>query len=351
MELPILPVDIGIPYEQALVIYTARLIAARFLLTGNPKGLYDDATVRVSIKNICLNVISQCIRIRPEILEISLKFMQSEKLQEKCAFEMASDRQSPLQIPSDSSSNVGQDYEHLEVITTVEQPLSTDVPRKSSFTQLDVFRMDDGNEAPLLEIIDDHFGKSPNDFNFTATTTSTTMTRSADPILFSKSEDTSNSSPIMKTKKDKLSTSEILGVDTKLRGFVEITNADEDMPPEMLPPKPPKRTKTFRKSQKYNNAKKNELNYGSSTTIMGGIQYLQDILYFYNHEDPILRAGVQSIIGQYCRSNQAGLIGSSRVNLQYLLAILCMVSIFYGFLFALQVGKLLDRNSSVTIQQ
>ncbi|XP_061397578.1 uncharacterized protein LOC133333280 [Musca vetustissima] len=326
-EMPLIPVDIGTAHEQPLVTYTARLIAARFLLAGNPKGLYDDSTVRVSIKNICLNVISQCVRLRPEILEISLKFMQSEKLIEKVMIEStidpSIDRQSPLQIPSDSSSNIGQDYEHLEVITTVESSLASDVPRKSSFTHLDVFRVDDNNEGPLLEIIDDHFGKSSNDFNFTATTTSTTMTRSADPVLFSKTEETSNSSPIMRTKKDKLSTSEIIGVDTKVKGFVEITKADEDTPPEMTPPRPPKRTKTFRKSNRYNNLKKNDVVDGASTTN-GGIQYMQDILYLYNHEDPILRAGVQNIIGHYCRSNQAGLVGKSNINLQYLLAILCM---------------------------
>lgn len=318
-------------YEQTFIFYTARLIAARFLLTGRRKGLYDDTAVRVSIKNICLNVIAQCVRLCPEILEISLKFMPSEKLQPKSLEEtsLVSEHQSPFQIPSETSSNVGQDYEHLEVTTTIEPTL--EIPRKASFTQLDIFGGDDSNEGPLLEIIDDHFGKSSSDFNFTTTATATTnMTRSADPILFSKTETTSNSSPIMKTKKDILSTSEIIRMDNKFKDFVEITKADEDIPPNMTPPRPPKRTKTFRKSRAEMEAKKTA---AASSTVEYmpanlGVQFLHDILYFYTHEDPILRAGIQIIIGQYCRSNQAGLNGEAKINLQYLLAILCTVSLF-----------------------
>ncbi|XP_013101721.2 uncharacterized protein LOC106083330 [Stomoxys calcitrans] len=318
IDIPQLPVDIGCIYEQTLLCYTARLIAARFLLTGGRKGLYDDSSVKVSIKSICLNIISQCVRLRSEILEISLKFMQSERPQPKEveSVVIVSNRQSPTQIPSDSSSNVGQDYEHLEVTTV--SPDTAEVPRKTAFPQLDVFRMEDNNEDPLLEIIDDHFGKSTSDFNFTSPSVFN-MSRSADPVLFSKTDkDTSKSSPIMKTKRDKLSTSEIISV----KGFVEITKADEDIPPEMLPPKPPKRTKTFRKNKAESEARKNALL--GATVSANDIQFLHDILLYYNHEDPILRAGIQTIIGQYCRSNQAGLVGDAKINLQYLLAILCV---------------------------
>ncbi|XP_075150769.1 huntingtin isoform X2 [Haematobia irritans] len=323
IEIPSLPVDIGSMYEQTLLSYTARLIAARFLLTGGSGGLYDDSTVRVSIKSICLNVIAQCVRLRSEILEISLKCMASEKPLPQKDVEITSlveGRHSPVQIPSDSSSNIGQDYEHLEVNTVAPSDLIENT-RKSSFTQLDVFRMDD-NEGPLLEIIDDHFGKSSSDFNFTTPNTTCNMTRSADPVLFSKTDkDMTKNSPLMKTKKDKLSTSEIIGADYRLKGFVEITKADEDMPPDMLPPKPPKRTKTFRKSKLESELRK--LKTGSQVPV-NDTQFLHDILYYYNHEDPILRAGIQIIIGQYCRSNQAGLVGDTKINLQYLLAILCM---------------------------
>ncbi|XP_065372443.1 uncharacterized protein htt isoform X2 [Calliphora vicina] len=312
-----LNVDIGSLYEQSLIYYTARLITARFLLTDSSSGLYDDTTIRVSIKSVCLNVIAQCVRVCPEILAITVKFMEFEKPKDKVAENLTTDiseSNSPLQIASDSSSNIGQDYEHLEVVST----FNTEVPRKSSFSQLDVFRMDNDNEAPLLEIIDDYFGKSTTDFNFIQPTTK--MTQSADPVLFTKTEERLKKSPLLKTKKD-LTSSEIISSDTKLRDFVEITKAEEDMPPlDMAPPKPPKRTKTIRKSKREADQTLYNLNRNNSNAK----QFLYEILFYYNHEDPILRAGVQTIIGHYCRSTQAGLCMDSNINLQYLLAILCM---------------------------
>ncbi|KNC31562.1 hypothetical protein FF38_12739 [Lucilia cuprina] len=307
-----LSVDIGSIYEQSLIYYTARLISARFLLTGYPSGLYDDSTVRVSIKSVCLNVMGQCVRLCPEVLEISLKFMEFEKPKEKVIAKPSTDiseSNSPLQIPSDNSSNIGQDYEHLEVVT--------EAPRKSSFSQLDVFRMDD-NEAPLLEIIDDYFGKSSTDFNFSQPAPK--MTQSADPVLFTKTEERLKKSPLLKTKKD-LTTSEIISSDSKLKGFVEITKAEEDMPPtDMAPPKPPKRTKTIRKTKKEAELTQQNLNKNYTNAK----QFHYEILFYYKHEDPILRAGIQIIIGHYLRSTQAGLCMNSNINLQYLLAILCM---------------------------
>ncbi|XP_046806711.1 uncharacterized protein LOC111675673 isoform X2 [Lucilia cuprina] len=307
-----LSVDIGSIYEQSLIYYTARLISAKFLLTGYPSGLYDDSTVRVSIKSVCLNVMGQCVRLCPEVLEISLKFMEFEKPKEKVIAKPSTDiseSNSPLQIPSDNSSNIGQDYEHLEVVT--------EAPRKSSFSQLDVFCMDD-NEAPLLEIIDDYFGKSSTDFNFSQPAPK--MTQSADPVLFTKTEERLKKSPLLKTKKD-LTTSEIISSDSKLKGFVEITKAEEDIPPiDMAPPKSPKRTKTIRKTKKEAELTHQNLNKNCANAK----QFLYEILFYYKHEDPILRAGIQIIIGHYLRSTQAGLCMNSNINLQYLLAILCM---------------------------
>lgn len=313
-----LNVEIGSLYEQTLIFYTARLIAARFLLSpSSANGLYDDSTIRVSIKSVCLNVIAQCVRVCPDILEITVKFMEFEKPKEKIPETLTTDiseSNSPQQIQSDSSSNIGQDYEHLEV--------TTEVTRKSSFSQIDVFRMDD-NEAPLLEIIDDHFGKSTTDFNFTQPPNK--MSQSADPVLFTKTEERLKKSPVMKTKKD-LTTSEIIASESKLKGFVEITKAIEDMPPEdMAPPKPPKRTKTIRKSKR----EAESIHYNLNKCNVNAKQFLYEILFYYNHEDPILRAGIQTIIGHYIRSTQAGLCGNTNLNLQYLLAILCMVRTFY----------------------
>ncbi|GBP16985.1 hypothetical protein EVAR_70436_1 [Eumeta japonica] len=89
----------------------------------------------------------------------------------------------------------------------------------------------------------------------------------------------------------------------------------------MAPPKPPKRTKTIRKSKR-----EAELTQNNLYKLLGNArQFIYEVLFYYNHDDPILRAGVQAIIGHYCRSTKAGLYASSTLNLQYLLAILCVI--------------------------
>ena len=253
--------------------------------------------------------------------------MEFEKPKEKVIEQSTADvreTHSPLQIPSDASSNIDQEYEHLEAVVLPTLTAGEAAKRKTSFTQLDVFRSDD-LDAPLLDIIDDHFGKSNTDFNFTQP--STKMTRSADPVLFTKAEDRAKRSPLMKTKKD-LTSSEIITSESKLKDFVEITKAEEDTPPvDMAPPKPPKRTKTIRKSKREAELMQYKLNnFTAQDANINAIQCIYEVLFYYNHEDPILRAGVQTIIGHYIRSTQANLCIKSQVKLQYLLAILCMVS-------------------------
>lgn len=262
--------------------------------------------------------------------------MESEKPKERVIEKSRIDvkeTQSTLPIPSDTSSNIDQDYEHLEAIVLPQFHGEHAAKRKTSFTQLEVFCNDDC-DVPLLDIIDDHFGKSNTDIYLTQSLTK--MTRSADPVLFNKSEDRVKRSHLMKTKAD-LTSSEIITSDTKLKCFVEMTKAKEDTPPaDMAPPKPPKRTKTikkFKKEAEFMQYKLNNLN--TSNTNSNALQCLYEVLFYYNHEDPVLRTGVQTIIGHYIRSTQAKLCVNSQVNLQYLLAILCMVSCIHNLIFFL----------------
>lgn len=61
-------IPIGTALDQPLVRYTARLVTSRFLLTGTPGHLISNNTVRVSIKNLALLVLSGCVRLDPEVL-------------------------------------------------------------------------------------------------------------------------------------------------------------------------------------------------------------------------------------------------------------------------------------------
>ncbi|KAL9892588.1 huntingtin isoform 3-T3 [Glossina fuscipes fuscipes] len=300
---PQLPVDIGSMYVQSLIFYTARLISARFLLTGSLYSRRNDSNVRVSIKSISLNVLSQCVRLNPEILQIPLKFMSSEII--TCVTKTSEDNDRC------GMSNIEQGCEHLSASDSGGNTLDgTDFVRRSSFSsQLNVLKTE-AEEVTLLEIKDDHFGKSSNDFNFNPV-----IAKSADPVLFKSSKEVYDERKSLESKKKILSTSHIDDLD-------EFSNVDKDTIPIILPPKPPKRVKSLRKSKIIENAREREFPDNIKWKA-DGTQCLSDMLYLYNHHDPILRAGIQNIIGNYLLSNQVGLVVDMKINLQYLLAILC----------------------------
>uniref|UniRef100_A0A1B0B3C5 Huntingtin n=1 Tax=Glossina palpalis gambiensis TaxID=67801 RepID=A0A1B0B3C5_9MUSC len=301
---PQLPVDIGSMYVQSLIFYTARLISARFLLTGSLYSRHNDSNVRVSIKSISLNVLSQCVRLNPEILQIPLKFMSSEII--TCVTKTSEDNDRC------GMSNIEQGCEHLSASDSGGNTLDgTDFIRRSSFSsQLNVLKTE-AEEVALLEIKDDHFGKSSNDFNFNSV-----IAKSADPVLFKCSKEVYDERKSLESKKKILSTSHIDDLD-------EFSNVDKDTIPIILPPKPPKRVKSLRKSKIIENAREREFPDNIKWKA-DGTQCLSDMLYLYNHHDPILRAGIQNIIGNYLLSNQVGLVVDMKINLQYLLAILCV---------------------------
>lgn len=300
-----MPVDIGSMYDQSLIFYTARLISARFLLTGSLYSRHNDSNVRVSIKSISLNVLSQCVRLNPEILQIPLKFMPSEIITE-CVTKTSEDKDRCVK------SNIEQDCEHLSASDSGGNTLDgTDFIRRSSFSsQLNVLKTE-AKEIALLEIKDDHFGKSSNDFNFNSM-----IAKSADPVLLKSSKEEYDERKSLESKRKILSTSNIDGLD-------QFSNVDKDTIPIIIPPKPPKRVKSLRKSKIIENAREFSDNIKWKTD---DTQCLSNMLYLYNHHDPILRAGIQSIIGNYLLSNQVGLVVDMKINLQYLLAILCAVS-------------------------
>ncbi|XP_058837591.1 huntingtin [Topomyia yanbarensis] len=64
---------IGSIHDQNLLEYVVRLIASRFLLGGTPHSLVSDFAVRVSVKTMALQIVAQCVQLRPELLLLSLE--------------------------------------------------------------------------------------------------------------------------------------------------------------------------------------------------------------------------------------------------------------------------------------
>ncbi|XP_055610862.1 huntingtin isoform X2 [Uranotaenia lowii] len=64
---------IGSIHDQNILDYTTRLIASKFLLSGSPRGLVPDYVARVSVKSMALQILGQCVQLRPEVLLLPLE--------------------------------------------------------------------------------------------------------------------------------------------------------------------------------------------------------------------------------------------------------------------------------------
>lgn len=347
--------DIGEVYKQPLIVYTARLVSVRFLLTGRSKGLFSDSTVRVSVKSAALGVLAQCVRLVPDILRMPLKYTLSNINVSTNESDFSANGS-----PKKSTAiwkNFRNPKKYCEWPTKVDSHAfvssDADVRRRklslhttpSSVTTLE---MTSGNGMPLLEMHEDHFGSNP--LQATSTTDSS-MTRSAEPVI-----------PSNKIASEGLISSQF--------GMEMISMSEKEQMP-LLPPKPPKRMKLVRKNklrleeekklEQRNPMKSNVLSEGKEyqhqsrlsskqkvNILENSPQYIIDVLHFYNHEDPIIRSGIQQIIGNYISpalfttSSKRGL---APLQLQYLLAILCKVSTLTFILFFSSSFKLFTKNT------
>ncbi|KAH8347290.1 hypothetical protein KR059_008274 [Drosophila kikkawai] len=288
----LISVKIGSIMEQSLVYYTARLVAARFLLSGQAAGLQPDSVCRVSIKSLSLAVIAQCVRLAPRVLQLTVEISDQElQLLEQTSCHTESGDSTQVSSPQSSdNSQVGGEKQRVD----------------SPLMQTEV-----EDNLLLLDIKDDHFGAStcPAYLQQPAPT----LTRSADASVLLLGE-SSASQPAKKTaKEDKLSKSEIIG------SSFHPTVAVEDVPPLSLPPRPPKRTKSTRSRSGINGVMSTA---GSSQTPI--CQALSDVLLYHDHCDPILRGGVQQVVGFFLQSSGAGLYLELQrgLGLQHLLAVL-----------------------------
>lgn len=239
-------INIGSIGNQPLIYYTVRLIASKFLLVGVPYKLIDDCDVRVSIKNLSLAVIGHCVALCPRTLLLSLQYNGPESLH----FDHESDSEESVCSNSDKGS-----------------------PSKTKAN----------TEPPdQLNIKDDHFGensKVPNtyfDFFFP-------LSKSADNVLLSRlNSDNIGGENVRRTQKligdlsDLLSKSDI--IESKPYKGLDVT-ADTSL-------------------------NSNEKSVSSQALIQsltedGSLQFVEDVFLFWNHTDPILRANVQLLTGNF----------------------------------------------------
>ncbi|XP_069961794.1 uncharacterized protein htt isoform X2 [Bactrocera oleae] len=341
-----LSLKIGTPFEQSLVRYTARLIAARFLLAGQASVLLTDTQIRISIKSLSLSVLAHCVRFDPEVLQLPLEITarelldvskQSPVLGATATIQTSSKSSSASASPqsdddvSGSSSNLGKDYEHLDAV---------DFIKSSSAQPITAALNDLPAELQLLEIKDDHFGKSTCDYLLHSTTE---LSKSADPVLMPQQIRDTPGKRVTDHPQQPLSKSEIIASKTLQKQQPQrapnqsqlspyrVTESVEDVPPQMLPPRPPKRTKSQRKSIAAATATVTALmqieehfsRRPAPDAPLQQPQQLTDVLLYYNHSDPMLRGGVQQIIGGFLQAMGVKDLGVSlKLNVQHLLAML-----------------------------
>lgn len=76
--------SIGSIYDQFLIEYVVRLVCYKFLLAGHDQKLKLDSAVRVSIKNLSLIVLSDCVRIYPQVLLMKLTVSRRTSVSDDC---------------------------------------------------------------------------------------------------------------------------------------------------------------------------------------------------------------------------------------------------------------------------
>lgn len=232
-------VFIGSMYEQSLVFYTTRLVSSKFLLTGQPSSLISDLNVRVSIKNLALLVVANCVRLSPDVLFYTIA---CNSLEPPSFFDITD---FGVGVDSDESGDEADD--HSEDTTTADN----EVPASYA-------------DDVQLNIIDDHFGTSSGSYvEFLAP-----LSKSVETVLTSKATSISKVELRKKTDANKhlsdtLSKSEII----ESRNVVESRSSAVSV-------------------------------FAGCGANQDG-QLMQDVLLYYDNADPILRGDVQMIVGYF----------------------------------------------------
>lgn len=132
---------IGNILEQTIIEYTVRLICSKFLLTGERHQLISDTIARVSIKNLSLSIIANCIAIQPQVLFMNLEREPSNTNVDLQNYEFLNEDDVGL---IDDSDEISLPIADENLITSQIENLTS--------------------AADSLEIKDDHFGESSTQF-------------------------------------------------------------------------------------------------------------------------------------------------------------------------------------------
>lgn len=239
---------IGSIADQSLVNYTVRLIASKFLLFGYPNKCHDDTTVRISIKNSSLTVISYCVLLCPTTLLLTLQ--KTNEFVEAVL--------QPQSNSSDSEDSISDSSNGKKTIETNE--------------------IECGEQ---LNIKDDHFGENSK-MTSTYFDFFSPLSKSADNILLSQLGATSSQGKSKSNRKLRDDLSELLSksdiVDSK--SSFECTHLLDDTNRLLL---------------------ESSINMSESQTsdVIEALQLIEDIFLFWNHSDPVLRTNVQLVIGNF----------------------------------------------------
>ncbi|KAL5284302.1 HTT family protein [Megaselia abdita] len=241
---------IGSLYSQSMLLYTVRLVAGRFLLSGVKSQLKSDEISRISIKNLSLETIASCVRLNPKVLHILLQ------VDEGCNTILIPSEEEECQ---DQNSVTGRDY----------SPPKTH--QNEELTKADDFKEDEGEEK-LLDIKFDHFGDEDEsasgyfyDFNLESMSTSSAGTE------MRKSAENSSKG---------ITVEEVKG--TKGRTKMATAGAGP------------------REKEENNGNFENPLELPILSDLTGiDKQNLFDVLLYWSHCDPMLRGHVQIIVGYY----------------------------------------------------
>lgn len=241
-DMQVREIQIGSIANQPLIYYTVRLIASKFLLIGVPYKLIDDINVRVSIKNLSLAVLGHCVTLCPRILLLSLQYNGPDNVD--------------LENNSDSDDS---GCSNSQEASNVAKPNS--------------------EQADQLVIKDDHFGENNEvpktyfDFFFP-------LSKSADNVLLSR-----------------LNTN-ISGGDSVNR--IQKLNGDlSDLlsKSEIIESKSAFNCLDFAADSKSDTAVSNQALIQLITE--GNLQFVEDVLLFWDHGDPVLRANIQLMVGNF----------------------------------------------------
>lgn len=250
-------IPIGSISNQPLIYYTIRLISSKFLLCGTLYKLMDGFGVRISIKNLSLSVIGHCVALCPQSLLLSLQYNGPENM--------------PIETVSDS-----EDSESF--------PLAKSTPSKDSQQAAVVEASDE------LNIKDEHFGENSKipktyfDFSFP-------LSKSADNVLLSRLTVSNNMMESSLGDNTSKRTQKLSGDLNNLLSKSEIIESNRSYRDSNLD------VTTELDIEANDKLLCNQSLIQSMTD--SSPQFVEDLLLFWNHSDPMLRANVQTLVGNF----------------------------------------------------